>query len=166
MFLQKIDVFAILHYTNVMNLMKQMGDQRAEMMKNVLLNCQRFLNEIVNPEADSVYPWNLILWNIGRYWRLDGSGKAADEYISKAITLTVKDKTQSTLYSLAVCMAVDRLAWAMEHDSKKEKEHRKEFNKIYDEFMDMNLPETMRKMFSPKPETVKMMKKLATYILK
>ena len=109
---RKTDVFSLMHYTNVMLLMREKDDPRAKAMKDALMNCARFVNEAENSPEDDDYPWNMILWNVGRYWRLEGNKKAADDYIAKALSLTTKHKAEKTMYSFAVCIAADRTVWS------------------------------------------------------
>lgn len=166
----KKNSFAVLHYTNVMLLMKQKDDPRAEQMKNALLRDQRFIRELEILTDKDAHPWSQILWNIGRYWRLDGnSKKAADERISQAIAMIVKHKTEATMYAFGVCIAADRLAWAMKHDSSDIKKWKREFNNIYNELMQMELPTTMRQRFElnmKEDVSADMLEKLAGRILK
>lgn len=143
----KADVFALMHYTNVMLLLKQNNDKRAEEMKKALMANQRFMNEAKAPTEDD-YPWNLILWNVGRYLRLEGSRKAADEYIAKALALTTKHKAEKTMYSFAVCIAADRLNWETRIDGSNVIAYKKQHDTLIDQLMKMDLPGTMRKWFS------------------
>ena len=143
----RADVFALFHYTNVMLLLKQCKDSRADEMYKAIMAHPRFVKEIQMPTEDD-YPWNLILWNLGRYLRVDGkSKKMADEYITRALALTTKHKDKSTMYSFAVCINADRVAWAMKNDSPSEKSHKSAFEKVYKKFTEMDLPETMVKWF-------------------
>ncbi len=146
----KADVFALMHYTNVMLLMKKNNDKRAEKMKMALMANQRFVNEAKAPTEDD-YPWNLILWNVGKYLRMEGSKKAADDYIEKALALTTKHKTEKTMYSFALCIASDRLNWETKNGSTNVATYRKQYDKLQEAFMKMDLPDTMRQWFSRDP---------------
>lgn len=144
----KPDVFALYHYTNVMLLLKQKEDQRAGQMRRTLAAHPRFLSEIKTPNEDDDYPWNLILWNLGRYSRLTGGEKkAANDYFERALALTTRHKAEKTMYSFAVCMAADRLAWATEHESPEISSLKKNFERIYGHFTGMTLPDTMAEWF-------------------
>lgn len=143
----KADVFALMHYTNVMLLMKQNNDKRAEEMKKALMANQRFVNEVKAPTEDD-YPWNLILWNIGKYLRHEGSKKAADDYITRALALTTKHNAEKTMYSFAVCIAADRLEWTNCNDVAQSKKARNEYEAILNTFHAMDLPETMKIWYS------------------
>ncbi|MBQ3763008.1 MAG: DUF3800 domain-containing protein [Clostridia bacterium] len=141
----KSDAFALFHFTNVMLLMKQKKDSHAEDMMVALMTSRRFSTEAANPIEDD-YPWNLILWNLGRYWRFDSnSKKAAEEYISRALSLTVKHTSEKTMYSFAVCIAADSLYWAKKNALSNERIAQKEFDTVYNKFLQMNPPMAMKK---------------------
>ena len=164
----RLDIFALFHYTNVMFLLRQGNDPRAQRMKEVLMSNQRFANELKAPIKDD-YPWNLILWNIGRYYRLEGnSQKAANEYISRALAMTIKHTQKVTMYSFAVCIAADKLAWAIEHNPQEEKGARKEFDSICAFFKSMTNNLTIRSwLFVDNPiTTIKEAKCIVSHILR
>lgn len=143
----KADTFALMHYTNVMVLLKKKGDPRAEQMKDCLMASTRFMNE-AKATNDDDYPWNLILWNLGKYMRLTGSKKAAEDYITRAIAITTKHKEKVTMFSFALCIAGDRLDWETKTGGSNVTAFRKQYEALLEQFMRMDLPETMRKWFS------------------
>lgn len=162
----RADVFALFHYTNVMFLLKQNNDSRAEDMYKAIMASPRFVNEIQMPTEDD-YPWNLILWNLGKYLRVDGkSKKKADEYITRALALTTKHKDKTTMYSFAVCIAADRVAWAMQNDQSSVDSLRGAFEKVRNQFYTMDLPDTMRKWFEGSAMSVANYTHIAQHTLK
>lgn len=143
----RADVFALFHYSNVMVLLKQNNDSQAEKMYKAIMADPRFVHEIQMPTEDD-YPWNLILWNLGRYLRIERrSKKMADEYITRALNLTSKHTEKATMFSFCVGIAADRVAWAMQKDQSSVDEQKKSFNQIYMRFQGMRLPDTMRRWF-------------------
>ena len=145
----RTDAFALYHYTNVMLLLKKEQDVRAEQMEKVLADNARFKNEVNSPKQND-HPWNLILWNYGKYLRYSRSRKKeADEYIKQAFELSARHTEEKTMYSFAVCIAADRLVMAAEDDIK---QAQKKYDSVYKRFMEMDLPETMRTWFTREPK--------------
>lgn len=145
---RKTDVFSLMHYTNVMLLMREKDDPRAKAMKDALMNCARFVNEAENSPEDDDYPWNMILWNVGRYWRLEGNYKAANERISRALAITERHKSEKTMYSFAVCIAADQLNWELRTNGKNADGYLKQFNTHFTRMTKMDLADTMRDWLS------------------
>ena len=164
----KADVFALFHYTNVMLLLKQKEDPLADQMFRGITAHPRFVNETKKITEDD-YPWNLIFWNLGRYYRyVENESETAKRYITKAILLTTKHKKEKTMFSFAVCMAAEQLIWAKNNESVSVDEMRGGFDKIYCQFKGMELPEAMMHWFSfcQTEDMDKELRKLANHTLK
>lgn len=143
----KTDIFSLLHYTNLMVLLKQKHDSRAEMMKAALDTSRRFLRECQSAEEND-YPWNIILWNVSRYLRMNGNKTAADNWYEQALSRTTKHRSEITMYSFALCMCADRLHWYETHEPQHTKAAQRSYDSTYRKFQEMSMPDTIRNWYS------------------
>lgn len=118
-FAQKPHIWEFLfwQYTNVMLLLKEKADSRAEEMGRAFILHPSYKVEIENPERKG-HPWNLVLWNLGRYMRLKGNQKAYVSFYNRAVSLTRADPNNVTMMTFAISMEADHLLWLRENGAK------------------------------------------------
>lgn len=67
----RMDIFSLLHYTNVLICFAESQEPEAVEMGTLLLENPRFRRDISNRRI-SGHPWNRILWHVARYARTIG----------------------------------------------------------------------------------------------
>ena len=137
--------YPLWHYTNVMLLLKREGDSRAEAMRQALMNQAGFRDDLQD-EIKSGHPWNLVLWNLARYERLNGSQDAYLRHYRRALAIT-RDSKAVTVMTYLLSMSADRLLWCREHGTPDTREAQNEFAAICRDMQKAGMTEEMRKAF-------------------
>ncbi len=115
------DIYLLMYYTYVLVLLMEKSHPEATPMARALFTDQ-FKADLKETER-SGFPWNVILWNMGKRCRLKGSDKAADYYYQAAIKASTKNKEQITVVSFAVPISADQYI----HSTNRTEEDRKKF---------------------------------------
>lgn len=124
-----IDYFALVRYAEVMVLLKEAADPGAKDLYDALMANSNFVGKLNDRAQDSNegYPWNLLLWYISRYQRLDDSLTSAKDKLERAIAISKRNPSAATVYSFAVSFAADRLLFAKRTVKADEKKALKEY---------------------------------------
>ena len=136
--------FLLWHYTNVMLSMKHESIPKSTSLFKTLVAHPRFLEDLKNKEK-SGHPWNLILWNVGRYVR----SEAEDDYstykslLQRALSMTQENPSNLTMLAFSVSMKADHLLWCTEHDPDHIVDVRSEFRKVCLGMKDAGMTEGM-----------------------
>ena len=138
--------FLFWHYTNVMILLKEEGDSRAEEMAKALFTHGSYKDEISNDERKG-HPWNLVLWNIGRYMRLNGNHNSYATLYKKAVALSRFDRNNTTMMTFSISMEADCLLWLRENNKKEARTIESEFLKHIKSLKDLGQTEAMNNHF-------------------
>lgn len=107
--------FLLWHYTNVMLLLKEIGDPREANLAKALIPDSRF-PEDVNNENKKGHPWNLVLWNMARYARAAGNQSVYRKLYKRAMDITRENKVAVTMMTFSLSMSADRLLWCMKQE--------------------------------------------------
>lgn len=141
------DAFALWHYTNVMLALGQAGNPSGMAMFKALTGYQSFVEDVKNPDKGG-YPWNMILWNMSRWYRLTGSPSVADTYYHHALSITKEHPEQITLYSFSISMVADYLKWNLAKGKMTTAQAKNALFKALSHFNKCEMPESMRLHFS------------------
>lgn len=141
------DAFALWHYTNVMVAMEEEGNSIGSKMKKAM-NDNRACDNELRDTGKTGYPWNMVLWNISKWFRLTGSLSAADGYYQRALSITRSCPDQVTMYSFGICMIADMLLWQLKNGKQGKNNIQKEILRTLKEFQNMAIPESMKMHFA------------------
>ena len=106
--------FLIWHYTNVMLLCSEKNDPRGAELAEALMTHPQFKRDIADQKKVG-HPWNLIMWNLARYYRLKGNQTSYDDLYQRAVNITCMNKANVTMMTFALSMSADRLLWYRQH---------------------------------------------------
>lgn len=140
------DAFALWHYTNVMVALGKEGKTIGNEMYKALNESKQFVDDLKNIDKGG-YPWNMILWNMSRWYRMTGSVKAADAYYVRALAITKDRPEQVTMYSFSLSMLADFISWDIKKNHMTLVQAKKEMSKAFDCFEKLHVPESMIKHF-------------------
>ncbi len=143
--------FPLYHYTRVMAALGKDDKPLGQRMFDALQRSSDFQEDIKNNEADNAgdgYPRNLILWNISRWHDMNGSTKAADEYLNRAVKITKKNPGKVTMHSFSISMEAEGLLRRVQKGVLKENKARIEIDRIVNDFCGRaDVPDTMKRHF-------------------
>ena len=115
------DIYLLLYYTYVLVMLMEKEHPEAAPMARALCKDQ-FIEDLTDTKR-SGFPWNIILWNMGKRCRLKGSNKGADYFYKAAIDASIKDKEQITVITFAVAIAAEQYL----NSTNRSEEDRKQF---------------------------------------
>ena len=145
------DAFAIMHYTNIIMEGIKVKSGISSVMMNTLMGNNDFL-KIIEKETCSIHPWQVIFWNLGKYYRATGHKEKYEFFYRKALAIASADISKATMYSFAVSMSADHYLYALEKDRKNCSRAESEYKKLLSTFHQMNLPEHMKLHFISEKE--------------
>ncbi len=145
----RTDPFSIMHYTNVMISAMLNKSGTAADMAEALFEDQQTM-KIIENRSYSGHPWQITLWNIGKYYRMTGRKEKYEQYYRLALDIAMEDPTRSTMFSFAVSMSADYLLYVREQMPRKQTQAETEFRKILAKFYKAGLPQAMKDWF-PQP---------------
>lgn len=145
------DLFAVWHYTNVMLAMMKNDGRTANQMYSALNNSKAFTTDLLNKNKTG-YPWNMIVWNMSRWYRQTASSATADKYFDRAVAITREYPEQVTMYSFSIPMIADLLLQRLNKGETTVVQAEKEMRKVCNEFGKLDIPDTMRAVFVPAAE--------------
>ncbi len=142
--------FDLMHYTNVMRSFLEAKDKRGEQMAAVLAGDPRFAREISSerPGSSGKHPWQIILWNMGYWHRLNGSVRAWEEYSERALKISTSNRGYASMMTFAVCIGADRLYAARQKGGKTLTDTEREFEEVCRAFLKMQTSDEMRAWFA------------------
>lgn len=144
----KPDSFSIMHYSNVMISAMLNKSGIAADMATALFEDQQIM-KIIESRSYSGHPWQIILWNIGKYYRMTGHKEKYEQYYKLALEIAAEDPSKATMYSFAVCMSADNLLYVREQIPRKQTHAEAEFEKLLAKFYKADLPQSLRSWFQP-----------------
>ncbi len=143
--------FPLWHYADVMLALGQAGNPQGKRMFDALMRSNAFKDDIKNEAADNLgdgYPRNMTLWCLSRWYRMTGSGDAAEKYYNRAMTITRKEKAKVTMYTFSFSMLADHLLWEVEKNGLKAQQARTQMAREISNFCaQKTVPESMRRHF-------------------
>ena len=134
--------FLIWHYTNVMTLFKQHNNPTGDRMANLLLKDKVFISDERNPNKKG-HPWNLTLWNISRYARMDKQPDLSKGMYRHALEITMENRDNVTMMLFALSMTADRVLALRQYDPSKVSDAEKDFDKVHAVLSKVGLTEGM-----------------------
>ena len=137
------DAFALWHYTNVMVEMGREGKNIGTQMRKALSDNANFENDLRDTKKAG-YPWNMVLWNISKWFRLTGSITAADAYYQRALNITKANPEQVTMYSFSISMIADFMSWNLKNGKLSAIQATKEIERTLLMFEKLSLPMAMQ----------------------
>ncbi len=141
-----IDSFSLMHYTNLLQASIKKKSSLISNMATALLDSALF-NQIVQEHKYEGHPWQLIFWNIGKYYRDTGYKEKYQLWYKKAMEIVSQDPTQATMFSFALNMSADNLLYCMKHLPKQVHAAENEYKQLNAKFHKNEIPDSMRKRF-------------------
>lgn len=102
--------FLLWHYSNIMVLFKELKDPCGDKMAKTLMSHPRFLEDVANEDKKN-HPWNLTLWNCGKYARMVNNLSVYKRMHRRAMEITCNNRENVTMMTFAISMTADRLGW-------------------------------------------------------
>lgn len=138
--------YLLWHYTNVMLLLKQEKDQRGEEMR-MALNKEHLFKEDIEDIKKAGHPWNLVLWNLAKYSRLEQDSAAFNQFYNRSMAITRENKANVTMLTFAMSMSADRLLWCQRNGTKDTTSAQAEYLTIVKDITKAGITEEMRNAF-------------------
>ena len=138
--------FLLRHYSNVMVLFKEQDDPRGDEMAKILMNHPRFLEDLAN-ENKRNHPWNLVLWNCGKYARIINNLSLYKKMHRKAVDITCCNRENVTMMTFAISITADRLSWCRLTDAKDEPNAEIEFRNVIKQTTQAGMTDEMNDHF-------------------
>ena len=114
---EKPAIFSLFHYTNVMRLMAESHHEDAGNIFEALTSFRAFSNDLENDKRNG-HPWNLIVWNMYRWYAALGKTVKAEAYYKKAMKITQANPDNVTMYTFSVSMAAEHLLYCIRNNLK------------------------------------------------
>lgn len=109
--------FLLWHYSNIMVLFKEQGDPRGDQMAKALMTHPQCLEDVANEEKKN-HPWQLVLWNCGKYARMAGNLSVYKQMHRKAMEIACSNHDNVTMMTFAISISADRLSWCRKTGAK------------------------------------------------
>ena len=138
--------FLLWHYTNVMVLFKEQDNPRGDEMARILMSHPHFLDDLANEEKRN-HPWNLVLWNSGKYARMLNNLSAYKKMYRRAVEITCYNRDNVTMMTFAISMSAERLKWCKETDAKDAPNAEIEFRNIIKQIAQAGMTNEMNAHF-------------------
>lgn len=138
--------FLLWHYSNVMVLFKEQNDPRGDEMARVLMSHPHFLEDLANEEKRN-HPWNLVLWNCGKYARMINNLSVYKRMHRRAVDITCCNRDNVTMMTFAISITADRLSWCRTTGAKDEPNAEIEFRNVVKQIKQAGTTEEMDRHF-------------------
>lgn len=122
------DIYLLSYYLQVLVLLTEKEHPEAHPMEKALFSNSLFPDDLKNTNRDG-FPWNIILWNVGKYMRLKKNFKASDTFYKLAMKASVKDRDLTTVCSFAVSISAEHCL----HSAGRSEADRNNFTKQWQE---------------------------------
>ncbi|MEH7235757.1 hypothetical protein [Bacillus sp. JJ1562] len=141
-------LFGLMHYTRLMAATSALHQGEDDMYKALIST--DVLNHSYFASSESFHPMQIIHWKIGSYLAKSGSYSAAQTYYQKAISICNADSECLTLRSIGIGIAFEQASFLLTGGTKVQKEAKNSLKlaiRLFDQFMDEDIPSSMRDFF-------------------
>jgi hypothetical protein len=142
--------FSLMHYANVLRALAEVNDSRVPEMANALVQHPLFAEDLKSGEKAG-HPWNLIFWNMSKYYRIIDQYKKAETLYKQALKLTKEHPEKATMYSFALSMTADWAVYCKERNAKEAGKAEREYQDVRERFLKMDIPMKMKEWFEGDP---------------
>ena len=102
--------FHLWHFSNVMLLLMEKQDPFGRKMFEALKKDHRFWRSLDNEEKGG-HPWNLVLWNAARCFRMERDHASYMELYRRAVAISCENKDKAAMMTFAISMSAEQLLW-------------------------------------------------------
>ncbi len=138
--------FSLMHYTNVLRALAEVNDPCVPEVASALVQHPLFAGDLKS-DAKTGHPWNLIFWNMSKYYRIIGQHEKAETMYKQALKLTKAHPEKATMYSFALSMTADWAVYCKSNDDKEATKAKRDFKNFCDKLRSGNLPASMTEWF-------------------